>query len=139
VSEIFNLNEATIDIYEVVVGTYGSSTTFLFGDIYTQGLLASKTITSSEEEQYGNDDKEVEDENVSYEFSIGQLYLAKSREFNLCVRDKKYEIKVYFENEVTGQLDTYTIENALCTLWSIAGQDNDNVKVNVEFKPSKIS
>lgn len=138
-SEIFNLNEATIDIYEVVVGTYGSSTTFLFGDIYTQGLLASKTITSSEEEQYGNDDKEVEDENVSYEFSIGQLYLAKSREFNLCVRDKKYEIKVYFENEVTGQLDTYTIENALCTLWSIAGQDNDNVKVNVEFKPSKIS
>jgi hypothetical protein len=136
--EVFTAEEATIYIYEVVEGDYGTSTTLLFSGRYTQNVTLLQSLLTSEETQYDTDDIDIQDETISYDFSIGEFYYDKSREPAASDRTKKYEIKVIFENQTTAQLETYTLQNCKNTLWEITFQDNNNVTVTARYKPGNI-
>jgi len=137
--EVFTANEASVSIYEVVVGDYGSSTTLLFTCKYTQDVSLLKSLTTTEEYQYGTDDIDIQDETQSYDFSMGNFYYSKDLEFNATDRTKKYEIVVTFENLTTAQEDIYTLEDCKNTMWQVLFRDNDTVRVTARFKPGKIS
>ena len=138
--EVFTAEEASVSIYEVVEdAVYGDSTTLLFTCKYTQDVNCLKSLSVSEEAQYDTDSIDIQDETQSYDFSAGEFYYAKDREFDASDRTKKYEIIVIFQNATTAQLDTYTLEDCKNTLWQVTFRDNDVVRVTARFKPGKIS